>query len=609
MKELLEKLNKINEEGVRAQHDTTDAIIHQSSHLESLDKTAKESGKFTRINSILASEQVNKINQLNNIALAGLTSEQRNILDQQRRKKANDQLRYQQGLSERSKINEDRRLQSALAKDAERLNKKSIALLKTSVGIAANQFNIRKLEILANLARFNSRTRMMQLQATKEKLLLSNVIAIREHIVGAVTPEMAKAELNALDNLVTTVTIMDSGFTDRFLWRKELAKKERKDLLDRESRDRQVNKTRDQRKESIDNKNRRAAKIDAEEAAQEQKNQNGKLLNALDQSKGKGFANSVLGDSSGGKGFLKTAGEKFIDVAELLTGAGAGAIVARLGLGPALIDDAKQTGNKRTKISTTAKSTRLSRVLGRFGFGVLGGFAAFDGAKAAREEEERLLEENARLSEQSGFPITLDPAFKRQRMKSAFNKEFGISLIGGQADFIKEVAVMQNVMPIPGIETEEDRQKVLDFSVKNFLREKSEPGTPLGLATEEGGIPLLLMVTTKAAVDKTVKGIKDFLTPPSNSSGVGLSRTLTGDRNLVGTQAAQFGPPKDPIPVSVKELTEGAELMKLVSDSTGNVNNYITNNVDNSQRSNTVSQINNRPGPRTPIQTGSVMNK
>ena len=451
----------------------------------------------------------------------------------------------------------------------------------------------------------------MQLQATKEKLLLSNVIAIREHIVGAVTPEMAKAELNALDNLVTTVTIMDSGFTDRFLWRKELAKKERKDLLDRESRDRQVNKTRDQRKESIDNKNRRAAKIDAEEAAQEQKNQNGKLMNALDQSKGKGFANSVLGDSSGGKGFLKTAGEKFIDVAELLTGAGAGAIVARLGLGPALIDDAKQPGNTRTKgpPSAAAKSTRLSRVLGRLGFGVLGGFAAFDGAKAAREEEERLLEENARLSEQSGFPITLDPAFKRQRMKSAFNKEFGISLIGGQADFIKEVAVMQNVMPIPGIETEEDRQKVLDFSVKNFLREKSEPGTPLGLATEEGGIPLLLMVTTKAAVDKTVKGIKDFLTPPSNSSGVGLSRTLTGDRNLVGTQAAQFGPPKDPIPVSVKELTEGAELMKLVSDSTGNVNNYITNNVDNSQRSNTVSQINNRPGPRTPSQTGSVMNK
>jgi len=318
-----------------------------------------------------------------------------------------------------------------------------------------------------------------------------------------------------------------------------------------------------------------------------------------------------LGDSSGGKGFLKTAGEKFIDVAELLTGAGAGAMAARLGLGPALIDDAKQPGNTRTKgpPSAAAKSTRLSRVLGRLGFGVLGGFAAFDGVKAAREEEQRLLEENARLSEQSGFPITLDPAFKRQRMRSAFNKEFGISLIGGQADFIKEVAVQQNVMPIPGIETEEDRQKVLDFSVKNFLREKSEPGTPLGLATEEGGIPLLLMVTTKAAVDKTVKGIKDFLTPPSNSSGVGLSRTLTGDRNLVGTQAAQFGPPKDPIPVSVKELTEGAELMKLVSDSTGNVNNYITNNVDNSQRSNTVSQINNRPGPRTPIQTGSVMNK
>ena len=597
MKELLEKLNKTNEESVRAQHDTTDAVLHQSHQLESLKKTTEESGKYTRINSLLASQQINKIEQLNNTVLAGLTAEQKNILDQQRREKAAAQQRmYQEGLTGRAAISSTQEFQSSLHKQTMKAGESNRALLEKSLGIASSQFNIRKIEVGVALKRFLEQRKLTQLQITRDRLLLSNVLAIREHLVGSISSEMAAAELQALQNLVTQITIMDRNGFDRWLWRKELAQSEKKDRMALEARERDFTKKRDQRRESIDNKNKREAKIDAEEIAQEQRNQNQKVLGAI---KKGGESGSLMGGAEKSGGIFETLKnvDLFADILQTLAITSASGAVVRnqLQKGKPAPDkteaERKKKGGGRTPAAPPKSGRGGGRLLGKAVPGAFLGISAFDALMAAREVEKRL-EEN-----QFGPRLPAGPTLlENGEMQAEFQKEFGISVAGGLADFMKETALKQKMFPVPF--TEEEKKKALDFSVTDKLREKSEG--PMG-AFMQGTGPLVLLGMTQIAARDAIQSVKDFLTPYHLKN----ERQL---RRMRGEPSVKEMIQDVPVVLSVKEITDGsgATLMRLASAATGNVNNYYTTEIDNSSFNQSTSQINNRAGARTPITTGSA---
>lgn len=599
MKELLQKLNKINEESVQAQHDTTNAVLHQSGQLESLKRTTEESGKFTRITSLLASKQLNKINELNNTVLAGLTTDQKNLLDQQRREKAAAQQRMiQSGLTGRALANENERLQNAIHKESMRTANSSRGLLEKSVGIAASQFNIRKLEIAKDIVRYNEQRRLFQLQITRDRLLLSNVLAIREHLVGAITPEMAVAELGALQNLVKEVTIVDRNAYDRWIWRKELAQKERNDRTQREARDRRYTKERDQRKERIDNKNRRKAEINAEEAVQEQRNQNGKLLSALKKGGGLGMgaaagkeksgffdSASKLAEAAKALGF-GTAGVATEKAAKALRDKAAGKKDANKGSNKKGTPPASDTGKKAQKApkGTPTARTPVKKVPGAGSvakkFAILSG--TYFGGKAALEEGKRLDE----------LDPNMDTFVKFSGMENAFAKGFVSTAVGGSIDFLKEagVSVVSKEEGMFPIINDEQKKKILDFSVEGAILDK------MNAIDDNGDIDKVMQKRAAVVVFPAIaaRALAQFLKDYGRDFTLGRIETLP--------------PPPTPSPAAIEKgdgaLLMGGALMQTGASPTV-VNNVIT--TDNSSITQNRSEVKHHSGPRVPIQTGSAL--
>jgi hypothetical protein len=609
MKELLQKLNKINEESVQAQHDTTNAVLRQSGQLESLKRTTEESGKFTRITSLLASKQLNKINELNNTVLAGLTADQKNLLDQQRREKAAAQQRMiQTGLTGRARDNENRRFQNSFHKESIRTANTSRGLLEKSVGIASSQFTIRKFEIGKDIIRYNERRRLFQLQITRDRLLLSNVLAIREHLVGAITPEMAIAELGALQSLVKEVTMVDRNAYDRWIWRKELAQKELNDRTQREARDRRYTKERDQRKERIDNKNRRKAEINAEEAVQEQRNQNGKLLSALKKGGGLGMGGAAAAGKE--KSGLFDSALWLTEAAKALgfTGTGAAAEAVRRKLtgkkdpdkgsnkgadkgskkSPKAALPASDTGKKAPKGTPTAR-TPVKKVPAAGGllrrFAILSG--AYFGGEAALEEGKRLDELDPNMDELDKFI----------GMGDAFQKGFVSTAVGGTIDFLKEVAASmaskkEGMFPILN---DEQTKKILDFSAEDAILDY--------MSDEEYD----LFARKRSEVEEL--GRQRRARAMSVLRNIFSSDSYNRMNSFGGAPMPTFpAPPPTPSPAAIEKgdgaLLMGGALMQTGASPTV-VNNVIT--TDNSSITQNRSEVKHHSGPRVPIQTGSAL--
>jgi len=229
MKQLLDKLHKSNEETAKIHRGTIDAIKHQSEHVEKLNKSSENNGRTQKIISLLAAEQVDKIERLNKTAVLGILTDQKNLLDASRRKKAEAALirseRFREISVERtSQFSRDRFFSNIRNRERTKSTNKlidrqdaNLGVLRDSVQIAKAGLKGARRRLALAIGSFLAQRKYTQERIARQKILIANVIALRKKVVGDGNERQQMKEAMAINPIIDRILSKERGPVDKAL--------------------------------------------------------------------------------------------------------------------------------------------------------------------------------------------------------------------------------------------------------------------------------------------------------------------------------------------------------------------------------------------------------